>query len=435
EEEELMEKAIGRRIDGYLTKPVNPSQVLLVCKNLLNSDEYVSQRAKNLFVKSYSEIQTYLNRSLDYKGWVKLYHSLIKREINLSDIDDESIRQGHSAQYNEANKKFGDWMVSVFPKWISGEIEKPSLSPDILEKFLVPEIRSGKKVAFLVLDSIRMDQYITIQRVLKRNFQVNNYFYYSIIPTAKEFSMASLFTGLLPRDIQKQHGDIWDIMEKGGRVWEQLLKIGFSRNDLDADSLDFYDMHQRSVNINKVSSRIVKKDRCAALHADFLDLMGANNSSVALGEMAADGKAFRDMTAAWFRGSSLYELLRRFSSEEITVVVTPSSGNVFSTRGTEYYGNETRLQSGRFRYGENITCDERYGYLLTEPYRFGLPVRNEDSLYICLKENFYFKEHASYRKYNSLYKNSFERGGISLDEVIMPISVLKPKVLDLDLDF
>lgn len=435
EEEELMEKAIGRKIDGYLTKPVNPSQVLIVCKNLLHSSEIVSEQAKGLFVKSYSEIQTQLKREQDYKGWVKIYHGLIKREISLEDIDDESIRQGHSSQKNEANIQFGDFMISHYPKWMNNEEEKPTLSNDILSKFLVPEINSGKKVAFLVMDSIRLDQYIMIQRVLKRNFQASNYFYYSMLPSSKRFALSALLSGMTPLQIKKQQSNLWDIVAKGGSVWQELLKVGFENNDLDPKKVAFFDMQNSRLNINKIADSIVKKDSCAAIHADFIELFGGRkNSSDALGEMAANGKAFRKMTSAWFEESRLYELLRRLSSEEVTVVMTPSSGNILCTRGTEYYGLGERFHNGRFRYGDDITCDERFGYLLTEPERYGLPVDTENSQYVVLKENFHFKDHSTYQEYNNHYKNTFERGGVSLDEMILPLTILKPKVLDLDLD-
>jgi hypothetical protein len=256
-----------------------------------------------------------------------------------------------------------------------------------------------------------------------------------MIPTAKEFALSSLLSGMLPLDIKKEYGSLWNVLEMGGVVWEEMLKIGYERSGIEKSKAAFYDMQKSVIDIDTISHSIVRNKMAPAIHADFLELFAGSKSSVAMEEMAVDGKAFCDMTDAWFKGSKLYELLRRLSSEEVTVIMTPSSGAVLSTRGTEYYGEKSRISSGRFRYGESINCDERYGYLLTKPERFGLPVQSDSTLYISLKENFYFKEHASYQEYNEHYKNTFERGGISLDEVVLPLTVLKPKVLDLDLNF
>jgi CheY-like chemotaxis protein len=436
EEEELMEKAIGRKIDGYLTKPVNPSQVLIVCKNLLESESLISEEAKHSFVRSYSEIQTRLKRPLDYKAWVKLYQGLVKRELAIEDVDDESIRQGHSGQKNEANSSFANFVISKYPDWLAGAEGKPLLSHEVLDKFLKPQIKSGEKVAFITLDSIRLDQYVMIQRLLRKHFQVSNYFYFSMMPTAKEFALPSLLSGLTPKDLSEQHGELWDIVQSGGVVWKELMQISLEKYGVKPDDFSFYDLQNSSVTAEDVTEDINKKSKFTAYHADFLDLFfGGHDKTDAFRELASNPKAFRKMTSTWFEESRLFEIMRRLSSEDVTIVLTPSSGNVFCTRGTEYFGAAASKTNLRYRYGEEITCDERYSFLLTDPSRFGLPTDSDNHQCVVLKENYHFVEHGTYHDYNDNYKNSFERGGISLEEMIMPLAILKPKVLNLDLDF
>lgn len=438
EEEELMEKAIGKKIDGYLTKPVNPSQVLIVCKNLLDSETLISEEVKHSFVKSYSDIQTRLKKPLDYKSWVKLYQGLVKRELEIEDVDDESIRQGHSAQKNDANSSFASYVISRYPEWIKGDAsdDKPLLSHEVLDKFLKPQIKSGEKVAFVTLDSIRLDQYVMIQRILRKHFQIQNYFYYSAMPTAKEYTLPALLSGLTPHQLQQDHKNLWQVIENGGVMWKELLKLGLDNIGADSEDLAFYDLASSTVTAESVSKDIAKKGMFTAFHADFLELFfGSNKDSNALKEVSSSQKAFRKMTAAWFEESRIFEIMRRLSSEEVTVVLTPSSGNIFCSRGTEYFGDATTMKNLRYRYGQKITCDERYGYLLTDPSRFGLPAGGEDDHCVVLKENYHFVDHGTYHDYNDKYLNSFERGGLSLEEMIMPLAILKPKVLDLDLDF
>jgi DNA-binding response OmpR family regulator len=436
EEEALMEKAIGRKIDGYLTKPVNPSQILLVCKNLLQSTELVNEEVRHGFVKSYSEIQLKLKKKLDYKEWVKLYRSLVKREFAIQDSEEESIRQGHNAQKTEANDLFANFIFSRYGDWMSGAEDKPLLSHEVLGKFIKPAIINGEKYAFVVLDSIRLDQYVMIQRRLKRHFQVSNYFYSSILPTSREFALPALLTGKLPKEIAEDHPHLWEIISNNsGNVLKELLAAGVKDAGLTKKELNFYDMSNSKVTADIISANY-RETKFSAIYADFIEMFGgAGKRSQAMQEMVTSSKAFRNMTGNWFEDSRLFEIMKRLSSEEVTIVLAPSSGNILCTQGTNYYGESSNLRNRRYRFGQDITADERYGYYFDDPERIGLPSRSEEDHCVILKENYYFTDHGTYHEYNEQYTNSFERGGISMEEMILPLAILKPKVLDLDLDF
>jgi len=436
EEEELMEKAIGKKIDGYLTKPVNPSQILLVCKNLLQSTELVNEEARHAFVRSYSEIQLKLKKKLEYKEWVHLYRSLIKREFAIEDIDEESIRQGHTSQKNAANDLYANFVFSRYSEWLKGAEDKPLLSHEILAKFVKPAVNNKERFAFIVLDSIRLDQYVMIQRKIKKHFQVSNYFYSSILPTSREFALSSLLAGKMPRQIAEENPNLWEIVKSGGaNILKELLYVGLQDTNLLKKDLNFYNLASSNITSDMISSNL-KKVPFTSIYVDFLQMFGADKKqSQGMQEMVTSAKAFRNMTSTWFEESRLFEIIKRLSTEEVTVVLLPSSGNILCTQGTNYYGTESKLNNKRFRFGADITADERFGYFFDDPERFGLPGTTEDDHYVMLKENYHFTDHGTYEEYNELYKNSFERGGISMEEMILPLAMLKPKILDLDLDF
>ena len=436
EEEELMERAIGRKIDGYLTKPVNPSQILLVCKNLLQSKEYVDEEVRSSFVKSYSEIQLKLKKKLEYKDWVHLYRNLVKREFVIEDNDEESIRQGHSAQKSEANELFANYLFSKYPEWISGSDDKPLMSHNILDKFIVPKFESNEKFAFVILDSIRLDQYVIIQRLLKNHFKIENYFYCSNIPTSRDFSLTSLLSGMLPADFAKEYPKLWKIIEsQKGSVLKESLTAGLEKRGIKSKEIQFFDIAKSKIDSDGIS-KYYKKSNFATIYADFMELLGRSEArSQAIQEIALSSKSYRNFTGEWFQGSRLFEIIKRLSSEEVTIVFMPSSGNILCTKGANYYGKDCYLKNRRFRFGPNITADERFGYYFDDPTRIGLPKKSEDDHCVVLKENYYFTDHGTYHDYNEQYTNSFERGGVSMEEMLLPLAVLKPKVLDLDLDF
>jgi len=431
EEEDLMERAIGKKIDGYLTKPVNPSQILMECKNLLQSHEILSDELKNSFVKSYTEIEAKLHGELSFKEWVKIYQQIVRRDLDTEGVDDENIRQRHCSQKNEINTKFSDFLMYNYPIWLKDETtEKPTLSTEIMQKYIIPEVNQSKKFALVVLDSIQLGQFVMIQRFLKKNFQNSGtYFYFSTLPTTLPHAYSSFFTGLLPKDFAKEKPDLWESLAVGANVFKEIAEYGFKRHKCKKTPL-FFNILKDNLKASDIIPQIESAGEKSfpVIFADFLDLLqSSNKQSKFVKEVISSGKAFRGMTSVWFEKSELHKLLQIMSRENYTVAFTSSSGNVLCTTAAEYYGNASGYSNMRFRSGENIDADRRIGYHIINPSDYGLPIKNETTGVNILNGNYYFAPHATYRENTKQQLSIFERGGISLEEIIVPLAIMKPR--------
>ncbi|MCL1947207.1 MAG: response regulator [Chitinivibrionia bacterium] len=433
EEEDLMEKAIGKKIDGYLTKPVNPSQILMTCKRLLQSQEILSESVKNAFVKSYSEIETLLQNKTDisYKKWVKIYQLIVKRELDAENIDDENIRQKHYAQKAEINARFADFVIYNYPAWIKNtdeNTEKPTISTEIMQKYICPQINKNKKFALIVLDSVQLDQFVIIQRFLKKIFKTNGtYFYFSVLPTTTPHALSSFFTGLLPAEFAKEKPDLWENLASGTNVFREIAEFGFKRLNCEKTPL-FFNMSKESAKAENAVLQMNNEKNFPVIFTDFLDLLQSNKQNKFIKEIISSSKAFREMTSVWFEKSELHKLLQIMSRENYTIAFTPCSGNILCTASAQYYGAANGYHNLRFRSGENIDADKRAGFHLKHPSDYGLPIKDEKTGANILSQNYYFTPHPS-GKANVIMKHPtsiFEKGGVSLEETIIPLAIMNP---------
>lgn len=430
EEEDLMDRAIGKKIDGYLTKPVNPSQILMECKNLLQSQEILSDELKNSFVKSYSEINTKLQGKLNYKEWVKVYQQLVRRELDTESVDDENIRQKHFEQKIEINNKFADFVMQNYPTWLRDkDAEKPTISSEIMQKYIIPEINQNKKFALIVLDSIQLGQFVMIQRFLKKIYQNSGtYFYFSSLPTTIPHALSAFFTGLLPIDFAKERPDLWESLGDGANVLKEIVEFGLKRQNCKKKPL-FFNILRNNLKTDEMMSQINAEgeNKFPVVFTDFIDLLQSGKQNKFVKEVISSGKTFREMTSAWFEKSELHKLLQILSKENYTIAFTSSSGNILCTTATEYYGNASGYSNMRFRSGENIDADKRIGYHIETPEDYGLPIKNEMTGVNILNGNYYFAAHATYRENTKQQLSVFERGGVTLEEVVIPLAIMKPK--------
>ncbi|MBN1981355.1 MAG: response regulator [Chitinivibrionales bacterium] len=433
EEEELMEQALGRKIDGYLTKPVNPSQILLVCKRLLHSKELISSQLKQDFVRNYSLNRSALQEKLNVLEWIRLYKNLVKWDIELADTRDEGIRQAHIGQKFDANGQFSDFIEAHYMRWMSGEGKGPIFSPRVLETHCIPHLRSGEKVLLIIIDSLRLDHFIQIHSLLKNYFSIESHVFFSILPSSPEFSRSSILSGLYPIDIEKNYPAAWaDIIgNTEGRTAAEafLLKQNLERHAVTVtpELIKIIDDKDAQDILSKLDS-FYDSMGLTTIAVDFISLfLSGQLSSSVLQDMATDETSFRKVVTAWFEYSKLFQILQYLSQKDCTIIFTTSNGNVLCTRGTESYGNISTRKNLRYQYGENVTCDERYAFYLHEPSRFKLPTLSPNTSYIVLKENYYFIDHDIYQHYNEHYQNTFQHGGISMEEMIVPIAIMRPK--------
>jgi len=285
---------------------------------------------------------------------------------------------------------------------------------------------------------MRMDNFFMLQPLLKKHFFVENHTYFSILPSTAEFARNALLSGMYPLEFSKAYPDIWnDILEnkadrnrhEGTLLKKKLESCGVKLGKrLEYHRLaDEHDAQEIIANFDSC-----KKKRMVTLVVDFIEkFIEDQTTAKVLQDIAPDDTAFRKLTYSWFERSKLFEILKLMAEKNCTVIFTTSSGSILCTRGTEYYGSDCMMESLRYRCGERVTCDERYAFYVHEPERFNLPKKTAETSYVILKENYYFINHDTYHNYNEQYQNTFQRGGISMEEIIVPLAILKPKLIDL----
>jgi CheY-like chemotaxis protein len=434
EEERVMEDALGKKIDGYLTKPVNPSQILMVCKRLLDSKQIISDQITQRFVRGYSENRMLLNSPLDAPGWVRLYENLTKWDFELEKVHDEGLRQTHAGQKSDGNAAFSSYVMEHYGAWVKGAENPPSMSTDVVRKILAPRCAEGKRVFFIILEGMRLDQYFAVEMLLRDLFTIERHYYYSILPTSSIFSRASLFSGMFPADIARQWPEWW---KKGGPPEQQIhpLEPEFLSRNLRGLNVD---IGKRPAFVSVGTSAEVQQTlrnldtharrKLVTMVVSFVDLLiQSHATSPVLKEIAPDESAFRNLTQSWFQYSPLYQLLQELSRIDCTIILTTDHGSIFCTRGSEVYGSKGLPRDVRYSFEKNITCDERHAVYLADPAIYKLPAIPTGTTFVIAKENYYFIYPDKFENYQQQYQNGFRYGGISMEEIILPLAVMRPK--------
>lgn len=431
EEENVMEQALGKKIDGYLTKPVNPSQILIICKRLLDSKQFIAAEVKQRFLRNYSENATALRGRLETPEWMRLYENLAGWDAELDKIDDEGIRQTHAGQKSDANRAFADFVVENYGHWVKGEGKPPLLSVGALEKHVDPLLRGSGQVYLIVVSGMRLDQYLGIEETARKYFKIQRNCYYSILPTDSRFARSALFSGSYPSEIAAQYPDSWKPDENNGAfsvpMQETLIKDRLSKARISLPGgLFFTTMTEGEAFHAEIEKHSNKK--LVVIVADFVNLLTKTGVQPAIAqEIAPDDKALRSMTRTWFDNSLLQQLLKKLSGSRRTKVVLMSDhGIVYCTRKTEVFGARQLAQGLRYRFGKDIMVDDRHVVELNDAHYYRLPKQKKTPQFIIAKENFFFTPPKSFKEYHLENRNSFQQGGISMEEMIVPLAILSP---------
>jgi CheY-like chemotaxis protein len=433
EEEDLMEQAIGRKISDYLTKPVNPSQVLLVIKRLLDTRRIREDHVTRDFVQSFNRMNQRLYGPMEWEDWIDAYRQIASWELDISEFRDPDLMHTLSGQKREWNAEFAKYIEKRYPRWMNSK-NRPIMSPDIVGAFVLPHIRSDHKVFFVVIDCMRLDQWSVIQPIIDEYFTVDLSYYLSILPTATPFSRNAIFLGDFPDKLYELYPNLW---RQGARDDSSLNK-----NEPD---LMKYQLEQRGVGLDnepmfakildasegdnlarKVSS--YQHVQLMSIVYNFVDMLAHGRSeSDILKELAPDERAFRSVMKSWFEHSSLFEILKYLSTVDCTVVMTTDHGSVIAGRSTLVKGKKEASTNLRYKYGDNLNCNPKEVVFVKDPARFRLPRFGMSTTYLFAKEDYYFVYPTQFHHYESKYADTFQHGGISMDEMILPVATLKPK--------
>ena len=430
EEENLMEEAIGGKIDDYLTKPVNPSQILSSCKRILERQRIAREKLTRDYTAEFGEISAALGGPLAPDDWVDIHVKLSERELDLDAHPDLGLRQTLRDQRRECNLAFGRYIGERYEAWVNGK-ERPVLSMDLIREYVVPRLKKGKRVLFIVIDNLRLDQWLAVEPLVYDLFSVTRDHYFSILPTATPYSRNSIFAGLFPVDIEKRFPSLWkqgeDDESSRNRyehhlLLDQLQRYGL-RFETEPKYIKLLDPDEAKDMVRNIGSYV--KLPLVAMVFNFVDIVAHRRSeSQILREIVPDETAFRSLTRTWFERSSLFQILKSVSEEGLTVVLTSDHGSIRAMRGSTVYADKETSTNIRYKYGRGIRGDEKEAIDVKDPKRYGLPARGINTNYLIAKEDYYFVYPTNYHKYLSLYRDSFQHGGVSLEEMILPVVVL-----------
>ncbi|MCD6169312.1 MAG: response regulator [Candidatus Latescibacteria bacterium] len=432
EEEELMEEAIVKKATDFLTKPVNPSQVLSVCKRILEARQIREKRVAQEYASRATRVRSILSRPMDWRKWIDIYVEICQWDIEIEALRDSGLRQLHNDLKRECNVEFAKYIEQNYPLWLSGG-DLPPLSVDVVPRFLAPILRDNRRVFFIVIDCMRLDHWFCLEPLLTEFFTINCDYYYSILPTATPYSRNAIFSGLFPSELARRYPDVW-AMDKDD---EQSLNR-YEHQFLD-DQLQKLGFHLRATKYVKVFDAIGAGDLTNRLPSfgsvplvsmvfNFVDLLvhGRSKSEI-LYQIAPDEAGFRSLTKSWFTHSSLLDMLRNLARTDAVVVLTSDHGSVLSRRANIVYGDRHTSASLRYKYGNSLNCDSRGAILIRDPEEFNLPRFSPATNFILAKEDYFLVYPTRFHEHERRYRESFQHGGISLEEMILPVVVMESK--------
>ncbi|MFH1571645.1 MAG: PglZ domain-containing protein, partial [Gemmatimonadota bacterium] len=416
------------------TKPVNPSQIFMACKKILDARQIRQNRLPQDYVSRSNQIRDWLAGQLSWQTWIDVHRSLSEWEIEMARDGDDGLRPMVEDLRKECNLEFGRYVERQYTGWLNDEDNSPPLSVDVVAKHVAPHLEKGRQVFFVVIDCLRLDHWMAIEPLVSQYFNVRRSHYYAILPTATPYARNALFSGLFPVEIARKYKEEWDAGKEDEHslnrhehryIDEQLQDLGV-RLERDTRYVKVLDAEEGQKLAKKADSMRGVPLVCAVYN--FLDmLMHGRSHSDLLQEIAPDERGFRSLVLSWFEHSSLFEMLKRLSRTDAVVVLTTDHGAVRGMRATMVHGDRQTSTSLRYKHGRNLRCDEKDALLVADPAAYGLPGGGLGANFIIAKEDYYFVYPTNYNEFQRQYRGSFQHGGISLEEMVLPVVTLEPR--------
>jgi len=431
EEESIMEEAIGQKIDDYLTKPVNPSQVLMVTKRILDAKKIVSESHMKRYIQDINRFNQKLYSAVEPEDWLEAGRILAGWDLEFDRSPDEGLLQTHAGTRKEWNNEFTKYIEKNYGGWLYDE-KRPVMSPDILRKYMLPLLREGRKVLLLVVDCMRLDQWMMVEPLVADYYNIDRNVYYAILPSATPFARNALFSGMFPDQIATDYPEVYEDGGEGSlnKMEDHLLAELIRKEKVSVPGGIRYEKIFTNTEGEALAKRVADyyQSNLVAFVFNFLDILAHGRSNnVILKEIAGDESAFRSLMNSWFLHSPLLTILRSFAARDFTVIVTSDHGSVLCSRGTIAHGKRETSTNLRYKYGDNLNCDPKDAWLIKKPEQMRLPSWNLATTFIIAKEDFFFVYPNKYNEYIRQFTNSFQHGGISLEEMVVPITIMTPK--------
>lgn len=433
EEEDIMEDAIGRHISDYLIKPVNPNQILLSLKKNLDSSKIISEKTITNYQQEFRSIAMEIMNARDYDDWKDVYKKLVHWELELENIEDRTLIEMIEMQKKDANASFFKFIERNYENWFKNQDEAPVLSPHAFQNYVKPHLANNEKVLLILVDNLRYDQWKTIEPIFSKYYnQESENLYCSILPSATQYARNAFFAGLMPLEIEKKYPEFWlNDTDEGNKnmhekelLIEQLKRIGLGNK-----SLSYYKILNSEFE-KKVADEFnkYKNNDLNIIVYNFIDILShAKTDNNIVSEMIRDDKTYRSVTKLWFENSFLLDIVKKAAAEGIKIVLTTDHGTIFVKEPTKVIGDKESSTNLRYKLGKQLQYDPKDVLAIDQPEKFLLPKVNVTSKYIFAKENLFLTYPKNYNHFVNYYKDTYQHGGISLEEMIIPLVVLTPK--------
>lgn len=433
EEERIMEEAIGSKIADYLIKPINPNQVLLSLKKLLDNKRLVSEKTTSSYQQDFRNLSLAYSDNLNHSEWADIYNKLVFWELEIEKADNKSMYEVLENQKNEANTYFSKFIMENYEDWLNDpKADRPLLSHQLIKKKVLPHVNNETPTFFFLIDNLRLDQWKILEPFVSELFnQEENTTYYSILPTTTAYARNAIFSGLMPSEIEKQHPQLWvnDDDDEGKNNNEAvLLEAQLKRNKLDVKQSYTKILNpQAGKNFLDVLPNLMKNQFNAVVY-NFVDMLShARTDAAVIKELAADEAAYRSITLSWFMHSTFYDALKWLAEKKVRIFITTDHGTIRVKRPVKIVGERDTNTNLRYKHGRNLAVEEDDVFMTRKPERFFLPKKNVSTAYVFAYEDHFFAYPNNYNYFVNFYKDTFQHGGVSLEEIIIPFVSAKSK--------
>ncbi|MFN3589542.1 MAG: PglZ domain-containing protein [Spirosomataceae bacterium] len=437
EEEKIMEEAIGSKIADYLIKPLNPNQILLSVKKILDNRRLITEKTNQGYQQDFRNIAMQYNDRIGHEEWAEIFKKLTYWELELDKTNDKSMAEVLEMQKAEANSNFTRFIQETYEEWMSDpKSDKPILSHQLMKKKVFPLVKQNEPLFFLLIDNLRYDQWKSMQEIITEFFTIEQQdTYYSILPTATSYARNAIFSGLTPAEMARQHPDIW--VNDEGENEESLNnhEAEFLKRQLEKSRMQIKFSYHKIISTQQGKSLVdnfsnLLRNELVVVVYNFVDMLSHARTDMAMiKELAPDEAAYRSISKSWLQHSSLLDFLQKVAQVKGRLIITTDHGMVRVKNAKRIVGDRNVNTNLRYKQGKNLNLDDKKDHVIEvrRPELFGLPKPNLSTSYFFTTEDYFFAYPNNYNYYVSHYKDTFQHGGVSMEEMIIPFTVLKAK--------